>query len=625
LNKLSHNLIDSIGYTKSIEKLAQLAGYHEVPPTIDEFCDEENFAGSMFGEGQMYPTWRQLLRVIYPHPLYGRYNEIALTGAIGIGKSTACLGGMSYDLCKLLHMRSPQETFKLVKSTPLVIAFINTTMNLAQAVLYRQFKNILDTSPFFIHQRSLVAPPLNPRERPEDYPHHVTFVNASRGTQNLGRGVISAVLSELNFQGEHKKDQAVQNYMQTTRRQQSRFGRGEGSILPGRFWLDSSRSDETGFLETHLKDMQKDPENCLIFAKPIWDIKEESGKEKYSGKRFLVYVGDGATRDPFIIDGPGQIIGLEDHLLVQVPEEYRKFFENDLFGAIRDYAGRAVWGTHKFIPQEHLIKQAMALRNPLTKAIIDLDFDNPQDQLINYIDLTLLPRDGPYFVHFDIGIKKDRTGIGFTRCIGDIAVERVEHGAMINKLTRDLVYRTELVIPVIAKPGKKVPLSKFKKLIVALMYNKIPIGGISADRFASEDLLQFGEEIGIPADIVSTDKTRDAMDVFRDALYEGRWVGPYHDILFTELKELIDNGDDVDHPVDDGTRHGADRPSKDVADGVVGSVYNCKQKMGGGRAITAYQAYHQHMKQTEKILTVRENMRNQMMQQNRTGKDKWRI
>ena len=81
--------------------------------------------------------------------------------------------------------------------------------------------------------------------------------------------------------------------------------------------------------------------------------------------------------------------------------------------------------------------------------------------------------------------------------------------------------------------------------------------------------------------VQSVDRTRDPYDLFKDALLEGRWHGPDHPILKQELKDLIDMGDKIDHPlrVYGGEIEGEYRGSKDGADTVAGSVFVAHKNM----------------------------------------------
>lgn len=558
-------LIDEYG-DDAIEALAILAGYEKIPPTIDEFLDNEHYAGKFLGD-RLYPEWRSVLRQVYPDPLYSPFLEIAATGSIGTGKSTMCLAGLLYDLCRLLHLKSPHDTFQLIDSTSIVVALMNTTRDLADSVLYAQLMDWIKTSPFFQEQKKKVSDP-----RKEFLPHKIDVFSGSSGAHALGRAVVSGCLSELNFQGQRKKDQAYQSYVQVKRRMESRFMRGEGLATPGRLWLDSSKNDETGFLENHIKGMETDP-NALVVCKAVWEVLGPAGKVDYCGKTFPVFIGS-QTRDPLILTAKGSSLRIPDNLILQVPIEYLQSFEQDIYGALRDIAGVSTWSSHKFFPKRGQLIKQLTIPNAATKEIVELSFMGG-DRLIDYIDLSRVRKDYPHFIHFDIGLKKDRTGIGGTFSPGGVNVDRFNPTTLEHDIHQDLLYHTDIALGVVAAPGSEVPIYKLKNFIIDLQHAGVHIGGVSADGFQSVNLLQDLKVLGIErSEYISTDKDRNNCDLWKQATFEGRWSGPGHSTLEKEVLELLDLGDKIDHPPKEGYK-GKEPPSKDIFDGVVGSTVMC--------------------------------------------------
>lgn len=546
----------------------------------------------------------QCIRVDHPLSLY-LCDEFIVTH-----NTTFCATGAAYDLCKLLYLANPQEMFGLLKTKPIVLACINTTRALAQAALYNTLMEWCDESPFFFGQQSLVVQK-DKRKKRDLFPHKINIMNASQGRQVLGLDVFGAVLSELNFQGAHVKDQAVQNYTQVLHRLETRFERGNGLITPGRLWLDSSKSDETGWLEQHMKAIQNDPES-LIICKPIWEIKERAGTREYSGQKFKVFIGD-QNRDPMILEGPQSTIGIPSELIINVPVEYRIKFERSLIGSIQNLGGYSTWGSAKFLSHERLVKacvetDGLPRQNPCYKEVISLDFDDDSEQIIQYIDLDSIPTDIPYYMHFDIGVKRDRTGIALTRCLGEVAVDLPpDEESLINRMTRDFLYETVLVLAIQAKPGKEVPLSKLRNFIVHLQDRGVPVVAVSADGYQSTELLQQAKKLGLLSDLVSVEK-RDPYDYLKDCILERRWKGPAHPILVKELLELRDEGKKIDHPVV-GSSGTDDMPSKDISDAVAGSVYNCRQRAISQKTDSAYSFYAEELAKAKRHASISDRMK----------------
>jgi hypothetical protein len=322
---------------------------------------------------------------------------------------------------------------------------------------------------------------------------------------------------------------------------ESRFARGEGSILPGRMWLDSSRNDEVGFLEQHLKFLEVDPTG-LVLSHAIWEVLGPAGKVKYSGKTFKVFIGD-QNRDPCLISSP---IGIPEHLIIDVPIEYETSFSRDIYGALRDLAGIATWSTHKFLPNSNKVKSSLILENAIYRDVIELDFDDKHEKLIDYVDIYKIDKNRKYYMHFDLGIKHDRTGIALTSVTGKAVIEKVNESG--SYTVKENTYECNLIIPVIPKPGKEVPISKLKNLVFDLIERGIMVIHVSADGYQSTNLLQDVRSAGVMTELLSMDKTRNGYDYLKNAIMEDRISLPKNRILESELLDLVDMGKKIDHP-----------------------------------------------------------------------------
>jgi hypothetical protein len=596
--------------------MALQAGYIAVPPTIEEFIDDPYFAGKFLG-GSLYPTWREELKAIYPNPFYSPYSQVILTGAIGLGKSHCAKVGIAYDLCRMLFLKDPHRTYQLGISKPIVIAFMNTTKTLSESVLFREFNEWLRMSPFFVEQAAKVK-----QNKPSivQLPHNIMLVCGSRGSHALGNDIYSGILSELNFQGESHKLQAYNQYTQVLRRMESRFFRGEMFQAPGRLWLDSSKSDETGFLEQHIKHAISDPLTRIV-EKAIWEVAGPSGKVAYSGEKFSVFIGD-QNRDPMILRDDVGKYNIPESLVKECPQEYYQQADRDIYGFLRDFAGISTWSSFKFM---NPLKVRAALKLPMGCGKIEIELDeDPNDKIIDYINLDVLTKGTPYYIHFDLAIKDqgNRCGIALTRCTGQMEIERT-NPLLNSQIYQDNIYKTDLVLAIVPKPGKETPLSKMKNFVLDLINVGVKIAGVSADQFQSKQLIQDITQLGHLAKEVSVDRTRDAYDHIKDCILENRWTGPNHPILEREFLELLDLGKDgIDHPQIVGGTPKIDRPSKDLTDAVAGSVWFCSQNTSGNRSVSAMEAFinYQNM-QAQKPRSFKQDI--QSLQQTTKQKKAW--
>lgn len=548
--QLLTQLVSSHGVESSMRVLAHMSGYEDVPPTITQFIDDDYYLGSVLSK-TIYPVWYNALQEIFPNPFYSQYLEIIVTGAIGTGKSTVSLTGSLYDLCKISYLKNPQEHFNLVKSTKITLALINATMDLAGGVLFDQLSTWMQESPYF---RGL----LNQSSGATILPKNIHIVMGSRFSHILGMAVVSAILSEINFQTK-AAEQAYQNFTNAKRRIQSRFL--TGNCYPGRLWLDSSKADNLSFLDNHVKDSINDP-LVRVYDNPIWVVKEHTGI--YSGKKFKVFIGDD-KRDPFIIERADQVIGLDDAKLIDVPVEYQGDFKLDINNSLRDLAGVGTYTNLRFFSSAEIMDKAMIMENPWFREVVTLDFYDKSEKLIDFMDWGKLRfHSKPCFMHIDLGLKHDLTGIAVSHMEGLQTVSRDDPFTGQTHKSQEPVFVTDFVVAIQAKNGQEVPIYKIKEFIIALLGRGFPLVMVSMDGFQSSNLRQDLTLNGVDTDYISTDRSKDPYLTIRNAMFESRYTGPTHPILLKELRELVDTGPKLDHPPDG---------SKDLADAVAGSVY----------------------------------------------------
>lgn len=576
-------LVDSYGYEQTMSALANMSGYTSSPPSIEQFIFDEDYLGKMLGvdpktgKNKVYTKWRAGLNDIFPNPFHSPYMEVIFSGAIGTGKSTIAVAGALYDLCKLTHLRNPQSKFQLLESTIIAYAVINATLTLAKDVLFDQIIEWTEASPYF---RSL----MNKSSGRTKFPKGIDIIAGSRFDQVMGRAIVGAILDEMNFQT-RVANQAYDNYNSVRQRVSSRF-LGRGGSWPAHMWLVSSKSDETGWLQTHIDAMATVP-TVKTFEYPVWEVLVDKGI--YSGETFKVFIGD-KTRDPFIIDGPGLALGIPDHLVIDVPVEYTLEFKNDIFRALQDLAGSGTWSSRNFISSAELIEECQLRDNPVTQTVITLDFHDKSQKLIDYLVYHKLDMDSrARFIHIDIGLKSDKTGIAATRFDGYVELQRFDPttGQMVK--VREPVYYTDWVMAVEARPGHEVAIYKLQNLLTDLRQRGYPIAKVTTDGYESAYLLQNLKLLGFETEEVSVDRKKDPYYCFKNAILESRYNGVRHDIFSDELRRLVDGIKKIDHPKDG---------SKDVTDAVAGSVYTafmCQDQyanvMAPGEYVSAFEKY----------------------------------
>ena len=106
LNELSLN-----GSSNSYNELI-LKDYDEIPVDVETFLKDKKYLGRGLiddeGRFTVFPYWVNLLKEIFPDPLLpSKYNTLALTGSIGIGKSFVAVLCMLYELYRMLCLKDP--------------------------------------------------------------------------------------------------------------------------------------------------------------------------------------------------------------------------------------------------------------------------------------------------------------------------------------------------------------------------------------------------------------------------------------------------------------------------------------------------------------------------------------
>lgn len=159
--------------------------YEEIPVDIDTFVEDNMYIGKTTRQGTtIYPYWRRVLREIFDPK--NHYTEIVLTGAIGLGKTTIAIIGMTYILYRLLCLKNPQEFYNLQGNSTIVLAFFNVNLELSGNVAYKKIQSILQESPWFL-EHGTVRGQKNKEFIPDK---NIEFSIGSQATHGLGQDII---------------------------------------------------------------------------------------------------------------------------------------------------------------------------------------------------------------------------------------------------------------------------------------------------------------------------------------------------------------------------------------------------------------------------------------------------
>jgi hypothetical protein len=580
-----------------MELLAEEEGYSQVPVDIEQFIEDPKYlgldwggvhlSGDFEGRPRVYPMWRRELYDIYPNPFDSPYEEIAITGSIGIGKSTVALLGVLYDLYRLLLFTNPQEKYGLSRSTILTIALFTATKDLGSTVLYGQLMEMFKYSPFFQQKWS-------PRKKtPSLFEPGIGLIKGSQIRDTLGTATIAGIIDEANFQ-DVRQNQVIDVYNGIKRRMQSRFLLS-GGRLPFRLWIVSSKKDNSSFLEDHINKNRSNPKTKIIEA-ALWEAQAHL-KEKWSGITFPVFCGDN-NKDPIILASNQNIpASVDSTRIIHVPIEFRNEFELDILGSLRDIAGKSTTSKFKLFRSREQLEHCTILDPAFTEDVISLS-EEGEDTIKDFLSDAFWKigmKDTPHFIHLDAAKNGDRFGIAMCHAHGVKEVKRLNYVTGKYEYFQELIIHHDLAVGIRNKPGEEIPYWKIREFLIWLRtqgfnlgsrrsdggsYDKSKGGGvITSDGYMAMDNQQLLKKQGFEAMELSVDRTKDAYLAYKRAVIEGRVLSPRNEILINELLDVEDIGDKFDHTKG---KYGVGNYvgmtfSKDISDSIVGSFWSCQQ------------------------------------------------
>lgn len=489
----------------------------------------------------------------------GQYNEVVLTGAIGTAKTTLALWTTAYQLYILSCIREPQRYFGLVSSDELLFVFQSLNATLAKALNFERFKGLIETCRYF---REVF--PFDPGIESElHFPKRIIVKSITgASTAAIGQNVFGGILDEVNFMEvtqDSKKnvdggtyDQALTLYNTLSRRRKSRFMRR--GVVPGIFCIVSSKRYPGQFTDIKEEEAKTD-KGIYIYDKRTWDVLP---KERFSGNWFKIFIGD-MTRKPRILT-EGEKVSKDDiaaGLIVDVPEEYRTEFQDDMMNALRDIAGVSTLATHPYMLNTEAVSEAFG-RNSSVLSTHTCDFMQTK--------LAILPKrfrhtSEPRFVHIDLGITGDAAGVacGYVR-----GFRKVKVGDGLYETLPVIAY--DFTLRIVPPRGDEIQFHKIRDLLYKLRGLGLPIKWVTLDTFQSRDTIQTLRTKGFITGSVSVDTDNAPYDTLKSAIYQGRALVPEHPHAQLELVSLERNTkkNKIDHP---------SNGSKDVADAMAGVAY----------------------------------------------------
>jgi len=558
--------------------------YKEIPVDIETFLHDPNYLGKGLTDGEgrftLFPYWEDLLKKIYPDSMKpATCNTLALTGAIGLGKSTEAVIIGLYELYRMMCLKDPYIYYGIMNIDVISFAVINITLDAAEGVAWSKMQNLLQMSPWFCAHGEL-----SKAEVPVWKPKGDTKIELICGSQPrhfIGRALFWSFFDEISFvqnrDVEKQKEKATELISSATARMQSRFMKND--INPTIMVLASSKRTEQSFLETWIENKKKnDSKTTLIIDEPQWVVRPD----KQSDKTFKVAIGN-----KFLVSEVLPIDINEDELnyyrekgyrIIDIPFGYYETFVDNIDIALTDVAGISTTSISAYISGARLSQtKTDKISNPFTKDIIVVgDGIDDSQQYSDFFNLDIVDpkmKAKPLFIHLDMSLSEDKTGIAGVWIKGK---KPPQQGMPDN---REMYYQLAFVVSVKAPKGHQVSFEKTRNFIYWLKKQGFNIKGITSDTFARSGVEQDFISKGFNYSILSVDRTnRDNLcepyEYLKNTIYEQRILIPRSgtNLLTEELVGLKrdNNSGKIDHDP-------SSINSKDSSDALCGAVWNASQ------------------------------------------------
>lgn len=192
--------------------------YDEIPVSIEEFLHNPKYLGNGLideeGRYTLYPYWEHLLKEIFPDPLQpAKYNTLALTGSIGIGKSTEAVIIGCYELYRMLCLKNPYIYYGLQPIDMITFAVMNITMDAARGVAWSKIQSLIQSSEWFM-KRGSISKSDTPEWKP---PKGIELIYGSQSRHIIGRAVywcLDGNTEILTSEGDKKLSELVDKDIQ---------------------------------------------------------------------------------------------------------------------------------------------------------------------------------------------------------------------------------------------------------------------------------------------------------------------------------------------------------------------------------------------------------------------------
>lgn len=551
--------------------------YNEIPVDIETFLTDDNYLGKAWkdagGKSKLYPFWLDTLKKIFPNNFDTQYNTLLETGARGVGKSELACGAVgTYLLYRIMCLKHPLEFYHLKPTEKIVFAFMNIKKELSEAIAMDKFQKTIQLSPWFMSRGTMTqrnnAPYWNP-------PDPLEIIIGSQADDVIGQPIAFAFFDEISFirnQDIDKQKQKAKNMIDTAiGGMMTRFIHNGKN--PTMLVVASSKRSEQSFMEEYIKLLStNESNNTYIVDKPVWEVKP---KGTYSDKTFFIALGNKFLESVVVPQQDEDKLNVykeKGYHIIEAPIDFRAKALEDLERMLCDYAGISSASSNKYLSASRIndtIKDEF--KNPFPDIIETGNGVDDVAQYSNFFNMDNVPKElmnKPLFVHLDMSISGDMTGIAGTWIVGKKPTSE-------GNPSKDLFYRLAFSTSIKAPKGRQISFEKNRNFIRWLKEVGFKVKEVTSDTFQSYDLQQQLKAEGfncsiLSVDRVDTDHINKPYQYLKSTIYEQRIEMYRSERLFNEMVQIERSNETgkVDHPTNG---------HKDALDAVCGSVFTASK------------------------------------------------
>ena len=562
--------------------------YERIPPTPREFMESSDYMGH-YCNSELFPAWKpHLLKILDPA---SRIHETDITGASGLGKTTAACLIFGYLITRILCLREASSFYGLAPRSKIYFGFYAFHKAMASQVGIYELRDVmLGPSPFF---REIYPFDKAGKEyiRWQGIGKALEVIVGAAEMHALGKALFAVIADELNYfkQGVNTEDAARKLVRELSRRLETRFVE-EGGSIPGMAIYISQTRTTSDYLEQRIRD-KKGAHGVYIVRGPRWAFNtlgyhrnKKQGFDPTTDPSFRVYVGT-ETTDPKILDqvvrqpdgtyhvfpSSEDVGGWEESLVIQVPVIHHGAFMDDIHGALRNLADIPTGAFTPFFPRRIVVQRIFdeTLPFPFNKQEIPCyegmsyrlqdSFDHEMVTKISMGRYQPIRNPGsPRYIHLDLSQGGDRTGFAMVHPSGHEVVDRTPEdiGDDPSRVGNTEVVKNvecDFYVALTCGPhGESIDYRKIRVFIDWLRKCGFHIVKITADQYMSFDHLQRLREAKFKADLQSTDKTSQPYRDTRQAMNEARVKVPWPTGLLehARLEVAAASGSDSPLPLD---------------------------------------------------------------------------